>query len=217
MLCSAILNTVRTITNDPNDVVYSLSQKEQALNEGIRAVSLHRPDSAATTANVALVPGTKQSLPSDCVRLIRVVRNKSGSGATTTGKSVRLMDLNRISDRVVDWHNVTGDEVLEYGYEQSNQNTFWVYPHIGSAVNKFVEVIYQRSIPDVVSADTFPINDLYSVAVKEWMLYSLWSSDNEQSPNYQMALKKLEVFFTILGLKGESDKNSPNDEKSRMT
>jgi hypothetical protein len=217
MLCSAILNTVRTITNDPNDVVYSLSQKEQALNEGIRAVSLHRPDSAAITTNVALVSGTKQSLPSDCVRLIRVIRNKSGPGGTTTGKSVRLMDLNRISDRVVDWHNVTGDDVLEYGYEQSNQNTFWVYPHIGSASDKFVEVIYQRSIPDVVSADTFPINDLYSVAVKEWMLYSLWSSDNEQSPNYQMAIKKLEVFFTILGLKGESDKNSPNDEKSRMT
>ncbi len=217
MLCSAILNTVRTITNDPNDVVYSLSQKEQALNEAIRAVSLHRPDSAATTTNVALVSGTKQSLPSDCVRLIRVIRNKSGSGGTTTGKSVRLMDLNRISDRVVDWHNVTGDDVLEYGYEQSNQSVFWVYPHIGAASNKFVEVIYQRSIPDVVSADTFPINDLYSVAVKEWMLYSLWSSDNEQSPNYAMALKKLEVFFTLLGLKGESDKNSPNDEKSRMT
>ena len=217
MLCSAILNTVRTITNDPNDVVYSLSQKEQALNEGIRAVSLHRPDSAAVTTNVALVSGTKQSLPSDCVRLIRVIRNKSGSGGTTTGKSVRLMDLNRISDRVVDWHNVTGDDVLEYGYEQSNQSVFWVYPHIGAASNKFVEVIYQRSIPDVVSADTFPINDLYSVAVKEWMLYSLWSSDNEQSPNYAMALKKLEVFFTLLGLKGESDKNSPNDEKSRMT
>ena len=217
MLCSAILNTVRTITNDPNDVVYSLLQKEQALNEAIRAVSLHRPDSAAITTNVALVSGTKQSLPSDCVRLIRVIRNKSGSGGTTTGKSVRLMDLNRISDRVVDWHNVTGDDVLEYGYEQSNQSVFWVYPHIGAASNKFVEVIYQRSIPDVVSADTFPINDLYSVAVKEWMLYSLWSSDNEQSPNYAMALKKLEVFFTLLGLKGESDKNSPNDEKSRMT
>lgn len=180
MLCSAILNTVRTITNDPNDVVYSLSQKEQALNEGIRAVSLHRPDSAATTTNVALVSGTKQSLPSDCVRLIRVIRNKSGSGGTTTGKSIRLMDLNRISDRVVDWHNVVGDDVLEYAYDQYNQNVFWVYPHIGSATNKFVEVIYQRSIPDVVSADTFPINDLYSVAVKEWMLYSLWSSDNEQ-------------------------------------
>ena len=217
MLCSAILNTVRTITNDPNDVVYSLSQKEQALNEAIRAVSLHRPDSAATTTNVALVSGTKQSLPSDCVRLIRVIRNKSGSGGTTTGKSVRLMDLNRISDRVVDWHNVTGDDVLEYGYEQNNQSVFWVYPHIGSASDKFVEVIYQRSIPDVVSADTFPINDLYSVAVKEWMLYSLWSSDNEQSPNYAMALKKLEVFFTLLGLKGESDKNSPSDEKSRVT
>ena len=217
MLCSAILNTVRTITNDPNDVVYSLSQKEQALNEGIRAVSLHRPDSAAVTDTVALVPGTKQSLPIECVRLIRIVRNKSGAGAATTGKSIRLMDLNRISDRVVDWHNVVGDDVLEYAYDQYNQNVFWVYPHIGSATNKFVEVIYQRSIPDVVSADTFPINDLYSVAVKEWMLYSLWSSDNEQSPNYAMALKKLEVFFTLLGLKGESDKNSPNDEKSRMT
>ena len=106
-------------------MVYSLSQKEQALNEAIRAVSLHRPDSAATTTNVELVSGTKQSLPSDCVRLIRVIRNKSGSGGTTTGKSVRLMDLNRISDRVVDWHNVTGDDVLEYGYEQSNQSVFW--------------------------------------------------------------------------------------------
>lgn len=217
MLCSEILNAVRTITNDPNDVVYSLSQKEQALNEGIRAVSLHRPDSAAVTADITLVPGTKQSLPSDCVRLIRIVRNKSGASASTIGKSIRLMDLNRISDRVVDWHNVTGNDVLEYAYDPNNQTVFWVYPHIGLASNKFVEAIYQRSIPSVVSSDTFPINDLYSVAVKEWMLYSLWSSDNEQSPNHQAAIKKLEVFFTLLGLKGESDKNAPNDEKSRKS
>ena len=47
------------------------------------------------------------------------------------------MDLDRVSDRVVDWHEaVTNDDVLEYAYDNSIQNIFWIYPKPSNIANK---------------------------------------------------------------------------------
>ena len=57
------------------------------------------------------------------------------------------MDLDRVSDRVVDWHEaVTNDDVLEYAYDSSIQNIFWIYPKPSNIVNKKIELIYQKHI-----------------------------------------------------------------------
>ena len=85
--------------------------------------------------------------------------------------------------RVVDWHEtVTNGDVLEYAYDNSIQNIFWIYPKPSSFVNKKIELIYQKNISEVTEiTDTFPLNDSYSVAVQEWMLYSLWGGDGGAS------------------------------------
>jgi hypothetical protein len=45
------------------------------------------------------------------------------------------------------------------------------------------------------------------VAVQEWMLYSLWGGDDEQSPNYTKGLKRYESFFNLLGVKKQADES----------
>ena len=48
---------------------------------------------------------------------------------------------------------------------------------------------------------------LYSVAIQEWMLYSLWGGDDEQSPNYTKGLKRYESFLICLVLKKQADES----------
>ena len=56
-----------------------------------------------------------------------------------------------------------------------------------------------KNISEVTATtDTFPLNDSYSVAIQEWMLYSLWGGDDEQSPNYTKGLKRYESFLICL-------------------
>lgn len=215
MLCQVIIDSVNATINDPNNVVYSISQKISALNEAILATAMYRPDAAVIMTNISVTAGSKQTLPSDCVRLLKVVRNINNSQA---GNSVRLMDINRISDRVVDWHTKTGNDILEYGYDVINPLVFWVYPSLTSVTNRSLEIIYQKALsPITLASETFPINDIYFPAVKEWMLYVLWGGDDEQSPNYNKALKRQESFFNLLQIKNASDEYSPNDKDARTS
>lgn len=217
MLCSVILDALRTAINDPNDVVFSTAQKIAAINEGIRATALYRADSTAYTANVTLVAGAKQSLPSDCMRLLRLTRNMTGSGATTIGKAIRLMNIDRLTDSNQDWQTSSGSEVLEYGYDAFNPRAFWVFPGVpANPINRYVEAVYQRSVPEVAaSGDTFPLDDSYSVSVKEWALYVLWGSDGDDSPNYNKAMQRQKSFFDILGIRASGDSITPTGEKAR--
>lgn len=206
MLCSKIIENVNSIINDPSNVAFSLSRKIDVLNDAIRAVILVRPESSSVYYSHSIQDDTKQTLPNDCFRLLKVIRNVDG---TTRGKSIRKMDLDRVSDRVVDWHEtVTNGDVLEYAYDNSIQNIFWIYPKPSSIVNKKIELIYQKNISEVTAiTDTFPLNDSYSVAIQEWMLYSLWGGDDEQSPNYTKGLKRYESFFNLLGVKKQADES----------
>lgn len=217
MLSSIIIDALRTAINDPNDVVFSLAQKIAALNEGVRATSLYRADSTAYTSNVTLVAGAKQGLPTDCMRLLRVTRNMTGSGGTTVGKAVRLMNVDRLTDSNQSWQTTTGDEVLEYGYDTFNPRVFWIFPGApATPTNRYVEVVYQRSVPEVaLVGDDFPLDDSYSVAVKEWALYVLWGSDGDEAPNYNKALQRQKSFFDILGVREKGDSLSPTSDKAR--
>lgn len=217
MLCSVIIDSARSTLNDPNDTVFSAAQKIAALNEAIRALSIYRPDSSVYTSNITLVAGTRQDLPTDCIRLLRAVRNRTGSGGTTIGKSVRLMDVARIDDRNQDWHTSTGDAVLEYGYESENPKVLWVYPGVpANPTNRYLEIFYQRAIPEVsAGTDTFPVDETYSVAVREWVLYVLWGGDDETSPNYNKALKRQESFFSLLSIRSKTDEALPSNDKAR--
>lgn len=213
MLCQMIVDSVSVTINDPNNVVFSLDQKIAALNEAILATAMYRPDAAVVMTNIAVANGSKQNLPSDCVRLLKVIRNLNGSAV---GKSVRLMNLDRISDRVSDWHTQTGSDVLEYAYEIMNPLVFWVFPSLISTTNRYLEIMYQKALLPITSgSEEFPLSAIYFPAVKEWMLYVLWGGDDEQSPSYAKALKRQESFFNLLQVKTASDVSSPSDDKAR--
>ncbi len=88
-----LISRIQDILQDTTSIRWPEAELLRYVNDAQREVCNLRPESTATTANVALVVGTKQSLPTGGLRLIKVTRNMSSAAGSATGKrAVRLVD-----------------------------------------------------------------------------------------------------------------------------
>lgn len=207
MLCNVIIDRVSIVLDDPNHVVYNIQHKINALNEALQSLVSVRPDAASYTAMMLLVAGTRQTLPSDGVRLLKVIRNKGVSGLSDAGRSIRKADMLVQDALLPDWHLTNGQTTIsEYFYDPLSPKEFYVYPPAPVSPQIGIDISYVRVLPTIAATtDTFPVDDYYAPAVQEWMLYSLWCGDDEQSPNYSAAQAHLQTFFNLLQVKANSD------------
>lgn len=207
MLCSVILQNVNFILDDPNNTFFSLSQKIAAINSALQALVSYRPDAASYTTMMLLVAGTHQTLPSDGVRLLKVIRNRGQSGLSDAGRAIRKADMLVQDALLPDWHLTNGQTVIdEYFYDPLQPKEFYVYPPAPVTPQIGIDISYVRVLPTITATtDTFPVDDYFAPAIQEWMLYSIWGSDDEQSPNYGAAQGHLQTFFSLLQVKSNSD------------
>ena len=207
MQCSFVINQVRQKLNDPSKVTWSDPVLINALNEALQALVSYRPDAASYTAMMLLVAGTRQTLPSDGVRLLKVIRNKGVSGLSDAGRAIRKADMLVQDALLPDWHLTNGQTVIdEYFYDPLQPKEFYVYPPAPVSPQIGIDISYVRVLPTITATtDTFPVDDYFAPAIQEWMLYSIWGSDDEQSPNYGAAQGHLQTFFSLLQVKSNSD------------
>ncbi len=208
MQCSIVLTQVRKTLNDPSAVTWTdSSDLIPALNDALRALVAVRPDAAAATTTHLLTAGTKQSIPTDGVRLLKVIRNRGEDGLSSAGRVIKKSDIN-IQDMIFpEWHEQTGQTIIrEYFYDPIAPREFWVFPPASGAPVIGVELSYVKTLTAIsATTDTFPVDDFFAPAVQEWMLYRLMSSDDEASPNYQAAQAHKSTFFDLLGVKSKAD------------
>lgn len=210
MQCSEIIKNVNYALNDVNNVKLSLQQKLDALNEALQALVSYRPDAASYTAMMLLVAGTRQTLPSDGVRLLKVIRNKGVSGLSDAGRAIRKADMLVQDALLPDWHLTTGQTTIsEYFYDPLAPKEFYVYPPAPVSPKIGIDISYVRVLPTITATtDIFPVDDYFAPAIQEWMLYSCWRGDDEQSQNYSAAQVHLQTFFSLLQVKASSDSAS---------
>ena len=206
MLCSVILQNVNFVLDDPNDTKFSLTQKIAAINSALQALVSYRPDAASYTTMMLLVAGTRQTLPSDGVRLLKVIRNRGQSGLSDAGRAIRKADMLVQDALIPDWHETTGQTVVdEYFYDSITPKDFYVYPPAPVSPVIGVDISYVRVLPTITAGtDTLPVDDYFAPAIQEWMLYSLWCGD-DQNPNYAVARSHQSTFFQLLQIKAASD------------
>lgn len=205
MLVSSLVASIRRTLNDADAVTFSDADIVAAVNEAISALCIYRPDAAAKTAVVALTAGTRQTLPSDGVRLVRMVRNR-GTDGTGIGRSIHLGDLKTIDDISPGWHQLSGNYIAEYFFDPASPREYWVYPAV-PAGGLYAEIVYSQRFATVASGDQLPVDDVYSQPLKEWALYVLWGGDTDGSPNYSQAIGRRDTFFSLLQVRSEADKS----------
>jgi len=217
-----LISRIQDILQDTTSIRWPEAELLRYVNDAQREVCNLRPESTATTANVALVVGTKQSLPTGGLRLIKVTRNMSSAAGSATGKrAVRLVDSDILDTQEPNWHDPTvgGDAthsttVKHYIFDEDNPRSFYVYPG-ASTTSTFLEIVYSGAPTDLANTSaTISVDDIFGNAIIDYVLFRCYLKDAEFAGNQQRAGTHYQLFAGSLGAGGQAQFNvSPNQDQ----
>lgn len=212
----SVIDRVQTTLQDVTGVRWPVQQDIiYWINDAQREVALMKPDASAQNVTVTLVAGTKQDIPDNGSRLLRVVRNMNGA---TGGRAIRLVNREVLDAQHPDWHSPTvggdaafGTEVKHYVYDESDPRHFYVYPGITTTAD--VELIYSANPSQVAEGDDLSIADIYANAVYNYVMYSCYMKDAEYAGNAQRASNHYQLFqASVMGKTDIDLRTTPNLE-----
>ena len=207
-----ILSRVESTLQDTANVRWTEAELLNYINDGQREIANIQPSSTALHANVQLVTGTKQAIPSDGLKLISVLRNMSdASGGATGGRAIRLVSWDILDTQNPDWHEptVTGDAThgttpKHYLFDENDPLNFYVYP--GVAGNAYVEMVYSQRPTDLANtSETIAVPDNYSNALIDYCLFRAFTKDSEFAGNAQRAGTHYQLFAVSVSGKAQID------------
>lgn len=202
-----LLARIRDTLQDTTSVRWSDAELRRYTNDAQREIVNFKPEASAKTANIALVVGTKQTLPTEGLRLIKITRNMSSAASNATGKrAVRLVNADILNTQDPDWHDPTatgssthGTVVKNYIFDEDDPRNFYVYPG-ASSTSTFLEVVYSKSPTDLTSgSSTIDIDDTYGNAIVDFVLYRAYLKDAEYAGNAQRAGTHYQLFQASVG------------------
>lgn len=182
------------------------------LNDGQRTVVFYRPDASTTISSFPLVTGTKQSLPTNGLRLVEVIRNMGVDG-NTPGKPIRFVNRDELDLLNPNWHTDAGvTEVDVYMYDGRAPKTFYVYPpqpaaprQIEAAITFTPADVRVNGVNGQTVSDAIVLDDIYQTGLVDYIIYRALAKDSA----YQDVAKSQnhwQNFAQSLGIKVDIDR-----------
>jgi len=205
-----IINRAQVLIQDTTGVRWPTSELLDWINDGQREVCLFKPSVGAKNETLTLVSGTKQSIPTSGLGLLRVVRNMTSGG--DGARAVRIINREVLDTQLPDWHSTTSTaDVKHYMFDDLDPTTYYVYPpNNGSG---YLEVIYAATPAAVSSGDDISIPDVYANSLLDYVLFRAYGKDSDHAGNAQRSVQHYQLFTTSLGMKTQTDGvTSPNTQ-----
>lgn len=209
MIVSDVLDRASELLFDTARTRWTLPELCKWLTDGLRTVVQLRPDAGAKRVALQLVGGTRQTLPADAVRLLRITRNLSHP-AGVPGRSVIETTHEALNAEVALWHSKGSKLLVEkFAYDQREPKHFDVYPAMpgadGTPVLAALEVIYAANPPVVTAlltdmatlSQTLTLSDEYLSPLVDWVLWRALSKDSEAA-NLERAVAHRDTFAMAL-------------------
>ena len=212
---NTVLLRVNTQLNDPGFIRWPKQELLDYFNDASRAIVLVRPD--AFTKNVAFscTAGTKQTLPSDALRLTEVIRNANGG-------VIRHVPRKALDDSYPEWHvGATATKVTAYVYDERDPKTFYLYP--GPAAAHSIELVYSvapatkimTDVENVTTPSIADLDDIYINPLIDFILYRCFGKDSEYAANGNNATTHYNAFLQQLGDKTAVDERMAQGKTNR--
>lgn len=180
------------------------------LNEAAVEIVRVHPEANATNTDLALVAGTRQTIPSDGTQFLNAIRNVDAGG--NPGRVVRLVDQAIMNNERPTWHTDTASAVvMRFMFDQKDPFNFYVYP-ANDGTGKLT-IVYS-SAPSAVTAlnDNFPLPDIYSAPAVNYVCFRAWQKQVGDPAAENRAGSYLNLFNQAMGLRKtvetESDPNA---------
>ena len=207
-----LLSRIKDTLQDTTSVRWPEAELLRYINDAQREIVNFRPDSSATTANVQLVTGTKQTLPSGGLRLIKLTRNMDGTSGGASGKrAIRIVNVDILNTQEPNWHDASaaagdaahGTVVKHYIFDDDDPRNYYVYP--GVSGNAYVEIVYSAAPTDLANTSaTISVDDIYGNAIIDYVLFRAYMKDAQYAGNSQRAQNHYQLFTASIGQGGQS-------------
>lgn len=209
MVAGTIIDAAARELFDVDNIRWSRTELMGFLNEALRQITVLQPEAAATTANVTLVPGCKQSIPVDGWTLLDVLNNVSAGGDAR--RAVRTVSRQLLNGFNPDWpYDPQATEVVNVVFDKQDRTHFWVYPpNDGTGILN----LNYAAIPATVTSEAaaLVLNDTYYTPLLEYVLFRACSKTAPWSPGPVEAARHFQLFTATLAAEAEAaDANSVN-------
>jgi len=207
-LVSSIVARVSELLNDSDLVRWTEPELVYWVNEGIKQIVILLPEASAVTKEIQLVTGTKQSLPSDGVRLIDVLRNTGVDGGVPS-EPIRIVERDVIDTLKPTWHKDRSSLVAKHFiFDGRNPKTFYVYPPSRA---QYIEVVYSKTPTVLIESDDLGDFNIYSASIINYVMHRAFAKDTEEG-NQARSSGYQQSFYTSIGLYDQADgKVSPSN------
>jgi len=195
-----VLTRARLQLMDDTGIRWTDDELVAYVNDAQREIVLYKPDAVTRNENLALVLGTKQSLPAESIRLLTVVRNNS----STNKRSIRPVPRETLDRFKPDWHGETAvAEVQHFIFDDTDQKHFYVYPPNNG--DGEVEILYTKHPDTVTASDNLEVADGYANTILDYVLYRAFSKDADIPSSSQRANVYYQGFMNSISGKGQID------------
>lgn len=207
-----VLQDAITILQDPSNTRWPLPELCKALNAGLREMATLQPRATAKTETLTLVEGTKQSLPSGVLLILRAIQNASGA-------TISPVDREELDMFIPGWHQTAvvpfNDVVQHVVFDLSDPETYWVYPGNTGSGSIICQVSKMPTLVAVGSGDdesllasydiALDVADQYFNALVDYVLHKAFSKDIQMAGNAARAAAHYGKFTQALGVRRASE------------
>jgi hypothetical protein len=199
ILASTIIDRVSKQLVDPTNIRWSRTQLLDWVSVGQRFIITLQPQAGAAPAlAMALVAGTKQTVPiASVVSILKIVRNLGVSG-TTPGRAIGPLDTDLLDRCKPSWHTDTASAIVQCAaVDKNDPDVFWVYPP-SNGLN-YVQVNYAANpAPLATESTALGILDMYEEPLTHYVMFRALSknADFAATPD---ADKYLALFNAAIG------------------
>ena len=198
-----LIDRAETVLQDTTNTRWAQAELLSYLNDAQREIVMQRPDAKVTNATLTCAASSKQTLPSGALRFIDIIRN-------TNGKAITQIDRKILDVQNPSWHTGSANTVVEhFMYDPADPKNFYVYPVPANSVQ--IEIAYSQSTTDITianystSTDVIGLDDTYSNAILDYMLYRSYQKDSDFAGNMQKVATHYQSFANSIGLKTRAD------------
>ena len=196
MTPSEIITDVRVLINDTDSTSYRYTDTSLLafVNDALQRMSLLRPDLFSIFADIVCTQNAVvQSAPSDCLRMMEVMRVVSGNALYESNRET--MDQNAPT-----WPTDTAAAAITWMRHPRSQTQFFIYPQAPAAQSITIE--YAQIPPTYLIGDTITLVRGYETALIDCVVWLSQSIDDEHVSSGR-AKMFLESFTQSLGISAQ--------------
>ena len=217
-----VMKRANITLNDAGLVRWTAPELREYLNDGMREIAMSKPNAVTDTVEISLVSGTRQTLDSAYISIIRVHRNLDSVDADPEGRAggraIRAVQRETLDSIMPGWQDpdtlAYSDVVDHVMVDIANPREFFVVPgNDGTGVIEATVSVLPTDVPEPASnplqiesyTTTLDVPEIYRSPLVNYILYRAYAKDSESANAANRSQAHYAAFQQALGIKAQAD------------